>query len=118
LIEERTNTEEKERAFVKSKMQFENETLPYMLRNLSTKRSVTVSGAALVQKIYPIYAKNEHPKHALDFRTNFYYPEKYLAGNYIDTKVFNVLIIWVMTLFLFVAVYFDWLRKIVGGKRY
>ena len=88
-----------------------------MLKNIGTKRRVITSDDELVQKIYPVYAKNEHPNHALDFRTNFYYPEKYFAGSYIDTKFFNLAIIWFMTVILFIAVYFDWLRKIVGGNK-
>lgn len=117
LIKEQTNTEEKEQEYLSMKRRYENDRISYMLKNIGTKRRVIVSGDELVQKIYPVYSKNEHPDHALDFRTNFYFPEKYIAGSYVDTKVFNVAIIWVMTLFLFIAVYFDWLRKIVGGGR-
>ena len=89
-----------------------------MLRNISTKRRIVTSGDELVQKIYPVYAKNEFPDGPLDFRTNFYYPEKHFAGMYIDTKIFNVIIIWMMTVFLFIAVYYDWLRKILRGGRF
>lgn len=117
LIELNTNTEEKEQAYIENKRQYENERISYMLKNISVKRRVVVSKDELVQKIYPIYNKNEHPDHALDFRTNFYFPEKYFAGKYIDTKVFNVLVIWLMTIILFIAVYYDWLRKIVGGRK-
>lgn len=118
LIASHTDTPEKEEQYIKDRKRYENERINYMLKNIGTKRRVMVSGNELVQKIYPIYSKNEHPNHALDFRTNFYFPEKYFAGSYIDTKVFNVLVIWMMTLLLFIAVYFDWLRKVVGGKKF
>ena len=85
-----------------------------MLRNISTKERILASGNELIQKIYPIYARNNNPEHKLDFRANFYFPEKYFAGSYIDTKVFNVLIIWLMTLVLFLTVYYDLLKKIIG----
>ena len=114
-VESQTDTAEKEQQYLANRNRFENDRISYMLKNIGTKRRVIVSGDELVQKIYPVYAKNEHPDHALDFRTNFYFPEKYFAGSYIDTKIFNVGVIWSMTLFLFIAVYFDWLRKIVNG---
>lgn len=117
IIEERTRTPEQNDYFVDLRNRYENERLGIMLKNIQTKKRVIRSGDVLVQKIYPIYAKNEHPKHAIDFRTNFYYPEKYLSGNYIDTKVFNVFVIWSMTIVLFIALYFDLLRKILRTGR-
>ena len=118
LIEERMKNPETESQYIALRNQFENERLGSMIKNIQTKRRVVRSGDELVQKIYPIYAKNEFPSSAVDFRTNFYYPEKYFAGNYIDTKVFNVIIIWIMTIVLFIAVYYDWLRKIVRSGRF
>ncbi len=116
LIQVNTNTSEKEEAYSQARYRYENERISYMLRNIGTKKRVVVSKDELVQKIYPVYARNENPKHALDFRTNFYYPEKYFAGKYIDTIVFNILVIWMMTLLLFIALYFDVLRKLVVGR--
>ncbi|WP_370088472.1 ATP-binding cassette domain-containing protein [Ekhidna sp.] len=118
LIERRTATPELEEYYLSQRDKYENERLTLMVKNIQTKRRVVRSGEELVQKIYPIYAKNEQPEHALDFRTNFYYPEKHFAGVYIDTKIFNVIIIWVMTIILFVAVYYDWLRKIIRSGRF
>ncbi|NQZ74955.1 MAG: ATP-binding cassette domain-containing protein [Ekhidna sp.] len=117
LIAERTADTDQEQTHLNSKMSYENERISYMLKNIATKKRVVLSGDQLVQKIYPVYAKNEHPNGPFNFRTNFYYPEKYFGGRYIDTKVFNVIIIWLMTILLFVAVYFDWLRKILGGGK-
>ena len=118
LIAERTKNSESKSKYMMLRDKFENEQIGNMIKNIQTKKRVVRSDDALVQKIYPIYAKNEFPSSSLDFRTNFYYPEKYFAGRYIDTKVFNVIIIWIMTVILFVAVYFDWLRKIVGSGRF
>ena len=118
MIAKRTATPELEEKFLEMHDKYENERIGLMVKNIQTKRRVVTSGDDLVQLIYPVYAKNEHPEHALDFRTNFYYPEKYFAGKYIDTKVFNVIIIWLMTIVLFVAVYYDWLRKILRAGKY
>lgn len=118
LIAERTKTPELESQYIKHRNRFENERISMMLKNISTKRRIVKSGDELVQKIYPVYAKQEFPDGPLSFRTNFYYPEKHFAGMYIDTKIFNVIIIWLMTIFLFIAVYYDWLRKIIRSGRF
>ncbi len=115
-IEALTDTEEKETIFYTRKSMYENDRINYMLENIGTKKRIVEFNGELVQKIYPIYARNEHPKHPLDFRTNFYYPEKYFAGAYVPTTTFNVLVIWSMSIVLWIALYYDWLRKIVGSK--
>lgn len=116
-IEQATNTDEAKEVYSSGKSRYVNERLSNMLKNIGTKKRVVTSGTELVQKLYPIYARNEHPAHPLDFRVNFYYPEKYIAGRYIDTKVFNVLVMWVMTLLIWVALYFNLLRKVISfGK--
>lgn len=113
LIESRTLTEESQESYYSKRNQYENERLSLMLKNLQVRNRAEAVGDKLVQKIYPVYARNEFPDHTLDFRTNFYYPEKYFAGQYIDTKIFNLMVIWMMTVFLFIAVYYDWLRMIL-----
>ena len=118
MVAKRTATSELGEKFLEMRDRYENERIGLMVKNIQTKRRVVTSGDELVQLIYPVYSKNEHPEHALDFRTNFYYPEKYFAGKYIDTKIFNVIIIWLMTIVLFVAVYYDWLRKILRAGKY
>ena len=116
MIKELTSTEEGNQQFLNRKSQFENDRISYMVENIGTKKRIKASNGTLIQKIYPIYAKNENPEHPLDFRTNFYYPEKYFAGSYIDTLVFNTLVIWSMTIVLAITLYYDWLRKLVGSK--
>lgn len=116
MIAKMTSTQEDKAAFNARKRANENDRISYMLRNIGTKKRIVESNGELIQKIYPIYARNERPDHFMDFRTNFYYPEKYFAGSYIDTRIFNVLIIWAMTVIMFIALYYDWLRKIVGSK--
>ncbi|MEQ9402257.1 MAG: ATP-binding cassette domain-containing protein [Cyclobacteriaceae bacterium] len=116
VIARLTSTPEKAAEFYLHRSKYENERVSYMLRNIGTKRRIVESKGELVQKIYPIYARNDNPENLFDFRVNFYYPEKYFLGTYIETKYFNVLVIWMMTLFMFVALYFDWLRKIIGSR--
>jgi len=86
-----------------------------VLDNKETTRIMEHKGQ-LVQKIYPIYMTPD-PRGFLDFRTQFYVPEKPFAGFYINTLAFNVIIIWFMTTLLVCALYFDVLRKIINPDR-
>lgn len=116
LFASQTATEELKAEHDAFQKAYANDRISLMVRNIGTKRRVVESDGELVQKVYPVYAKNLTPNHPLDFRTNFYYPEKFFMGNYIDTKVFNVMVIWSMTIVLFIALYFDVLKKLVGGR--
>ena len=49
----------------------------------------------------------------INLRTKFYTPEKAVFGQAISTYWVNVVIIWIMTIGLMIALYYDWLRKIV-----
>ncbi|MDW3196515.1 MAG: ATP-binding cassette domain-containing protein [Cytophagales bacterium] len=114
-----TDTEKKKNAFINLRNAHENERIAYMLKNTSVEHRVVRSGDELVQKIYPIYAQKTNPKHPFDFRANFYFPEKHFLGMQIPTKTFNLLVIWFMTVTLFVTLYFNVLRKLItkGSRR-
>jgi hypothetical protein len=46
-------------------------------------------------------------------RAQLYAPEKRIGNWLMDTLWFNVIIIWLMTLFLYMTLYFDLLRKVL-----
>jgi hypothetical protein len=66
----------------------------------------------LIQQIYPIFSDPD-PENFLDFRTLFYVPKKYFAGRLYETLLFNCAVMWGMTIFLIITLYFDVLRKLV-----
>jgi len=76
------------------------------------KTRILEQNGKLIQQIYPIFA-DPQPENYFDFRTLFYLPEKHFAGKYYATLYFNTVIMWVMTIFLVVTLYFDILRKII-----
>jgi len=66
----------------------------------------------LIQQIYPIFG-NPEPVNFFDFRTLFYFPTKYFAGHYFETLYFNVVIMWAMTIFLIITLYYNALKKLL-----
>jgi ABC-type multidrug transport system ATPase subunit/uncharacterized tellurite resistance protein B-like protein len=115
LMGELTDDEEKRASFNRLREKYENEAVIKMVENTLDPLRIVEWDGELVQKIYPIYFDDHRPDHWLDFRDNFYIPTKHLAGRKVDTLYFNVTVIWTMTIFLYVALYYEWLKKIVHG---
>jgi hypothetical protein len=67
----------------------------------------------LIQQINPIYVYPK-PDGVLDYRTHFFAPQKNLLGTPVSTFVFNLLVIWMMTIILYFTLYFELLRKFVN----
>ena len=66
----------------------------------------------LIRQQDPIFRYPE-VEHFFDFRSHFYAPQKHFVGIYMDTFTFNMLMVWFMTLFLYVTLYFDSLKKLM-----
>ena len=115
-IAELTKTKEGKKAYLDLKHDYENEAVVKLVKNTTTDNRMLKMDNHLVQKIYPVYMEPEFPDHPFDFRAQFYVPVKHIFGTYIETKYFNVMIIWSMTLMLFLTLYFDLLRKLVSGS--
>lgn len=113
LIDSLTSTSEGRAAFDKMREKYVNKAVSDAVKNTSSAERIVEYDGSLIQKIYPIYNQEHKPRHVLDFSANLYQPTKHFAGAYIDTFVFNILMIWFMTLVLFIALYFDWLRKLM-----
>jgi hypothetical protein len=116
MIAKISKSPEDKAAFLEKRDDYQNETIIRILKNTNTDVRIIEESGHLIRKVYPIYARDEFPSSPVDFRVNFYYPEKHFLGQYYDTLSFNVVIIWVMTILLFVTLYFDLLRKVVTGK--
>ena len=95
--------------------EYENEAISLLVRNTATKHRILENDNQLIQKIYPIY-NDPLPKHALDFRTQFYAPSKHFLGQLFDTVYFNTIIIWLMSTLLIITLYFDVFKKLISGK--
>ncbi len=90
-----------------------NETLNEMLEGKGASTRITESKNKLIQKIYPIYYRPDESKF-IDVASQFYSPEKVVAHTAIGTLYVNSLIIILMTVFLMISLYYDWLRKLMN----
>ncbi|MCU0396876.1 MAG: ATP-binding cassette domain-containing protein [Cyclobacteriaceae bacterium] len=113
-IRKMTDTPDKEKAFNRFKEEYRNESIADFVKNLTEPHKIIERDGKLVQKIYPVY-KDPDPDHIVDFDAQFYMPFKHFLNRNIDTLLFNTGVIWSMTLFLIITLYFDILRKLVDG---
>ena len=114
IIDSLTRTEALKAHYDSVKFAHQNEAVETAVKNINTTYRIIELNGRLIQKIYPIYFKDHDPDHFFDFRTKFYAPKKYFAGSYIDTLYFNVAMIWVMSVILYVTLYYDLLRKLMN----
>ena len=66
-----------------------------------------------VQNYEPIYLDPEK-RGFLSFRTHFFAPFKYIFGILTDTFVFNITLVMVSSIFLYILLYYELLGKVVS----
>jgi ABC-type multidrug transport system ATPase subunit len=99
-----------------------NEAVSNAVQNMTTADRIIEYDGRLIQKIFPIYMDEHRPRSPFDFSANLYQPTKHFGGVNFDTLYFNIAVIWSMTLFLFITLYFDVLKKFIqlleGNRKY
>jgi ABC-type multidrug transport system ATPase subunit len=88
----------------------------YKLLDLVTKpyekKKILVYNNSLVQNIDPVFL-DPYKKGFLNFRTHFYAPAKYSFGMKIDTFIFNISLVLLSSVVLYLALYFELIGIIV-----
>lgn len=111
LVGQLTDTEEKLALFNENRMKYQNESVTRMVENSNDPVRILEWQGQLVQKVYPIYFDQHRPKNPFDFSANFYTPTKHFLGKKYDTLYFNIGVIWMFSLILYVTLYFDLLKR-------
>lgn len=97
----------------KLKKHHHNKALEELLLNSSASEMIRITRRGIMQKIAPVYKKPDFN----NGRAHFLSSEKYVAGVVISTPYFNVLVIWFMIAVLYLALYYDWVRKAITHVR-
>ncbi len=114
LISTLTNTPEKSANYDRQRDRYQNKAVSAAVKNVTTPNRIVEYNGQLFQKIYPIYFEDHKPQNFFDFSASLFQPTKYFGGLLFDTLYFNIAVIWCMTLFLFVTLYFDLLKKFIS----
>ncbi len=95
--------------FLKFKQQYTNERLSEFVLNNREINRVRVADDKIIQLYKPIYLS---PSSEIG-RAQFFAPHKQIGEFQINTLWFNILVLWLFGLFLYLALVFDWLRKLI-----
>ncbi len=115
LLEKRMAYDEKNGFNINDeKNKYHNESLSDLVKNITTKARLIEYNGKIIQQINPIY-QDPKPTGIFDYRTSFFLPEKNLLGQTVSTFIFDILVIWMMSLALYMALYLEWMRKLVDS---
>ena len=91
---------------------FHNETIADIVKKVYEKNKILRYQDRLVQQVDPIYLE---PKDngLFTFRTHFYAPHKRFLGGIFDTYWFNIIVVWTMIISLYIALYYELLKKLL-----
>lgn len=92
------------------KNEYFNETVSDVVRKTFDKNKILRDGDKFIQVIDPIYQLPE-AQGLFNFRCQFFAPAKYCFGMYWDTLWFNMTCVWLITIFLYIVLYYDWAHK-------
>ena len=109
IISSKQKTEADREAFLDLKRKHYNETLNEFVRNSSEVERIIEYKGRLIQKIDPIYLLPENKI----LRAHFYAPVKNLFGNEFSTFWVNVLVIWLSTIVMYIALYYRLLKRLL-----
>lgn len=87
-----------------------NTSLANIVTNQNIDENIIRAGNVFLVKVAPVFRLPE----SRIGRAHFYAPAKLIGNLVIPTYLFNVLVIVLMITILYIALYFDWLKKSIG----
>jgi len=99
-----------------TKNNYHNEELSDVVRKVMTEDRIIEYKDHFVQQSDPVFLDPINISGWFDFRTYFYAPRKHFAGKLYNTYGFNIIIIWLMSLLLFITLYYDLLKKLINVR--
>jgi len=97
--------------FKERKELYYNKSLADLVENKNVAQPVIEYKNHLVSQIMPIYRDPENTKNIFNYRAHFFAPRKHFMGNLYPTFSFNIIAIWIMSIALYIMLYFSLFRK-------
>jgi len=112
LITKLNQTEADKANFIKLQENYENESLNNLVENENDMGEKCLEkDGKLIQRTNPVFLDPDN-----NFgRAHFYAPQKKFFGRYYSTFWFNLCVIWGMSVFMMVTLYFDLLKKLLDS---
>jgi ABC-type multidrug transport system permease subunit len=100
--------DEKEYKYYKNS--YYNDNLADMVKKIAEKKRILEFNHELVRQYEPIYM-DPTIKGVWSWRSHFYAPQKPFLGKYYDTYWYNVIVIWIFTIILYIVLYYELIIK-------
>lgn len=100
---------EGQKKFLKIKNNYSNKNLEEVVKKEYIKNKYILENGRLIQQIDAIFI--DPPKQYISTKTHFFTSYKYLFNKHVSTYFFNVLVLWVINIILFIVLYFELLKK-------
>jgi ABC-type multidrug transport system ATPase subunit len=97
--------------FLKLRDSYFNKSLEEFVKDKNETTKTIIYKGELVQKLDPVFMDSKYKL----IRAHFYAPEKQVFGMKVDTYVVNVIVLWIMTFLLYLALYFRLLKKLLDS---
>jgi ABC-type multidrug transport system ATPase subunit len=98
-------------SFIKLRNRYHNASLEEFVINKNESTKIVEFKGELIQKMDPIFMDPEYSF----IKAHFYSPTKRFFGNYIDTYFVNVAVLWLITVFIYLALYKRLLKKLLDS---
>ena len=99
--------------FLSIKMKNHNESLSDLVISKSDNTKILEVDGKLIQQMDPIFLDPQNISNWLDFRTHFFAPTKHFLGKLYSTFSFNMCFIWMLSLTLYLTLYFETFRWLI-----
>ena len=93
------------------KNKYYNESLADLVRNINATDRIVEYEGKLLQRVDPVFNEPSATAGFFNYRTHFFAPKKQFAGQLFDTYYFNILVIWLICVGLYICLYYEVLRK-------
>ena len=91
---------------------YHNESVEEIVKKVFEKNKIVQYKDELIQHVDPIY-QDPVVSGFFNFRSHFYAPRKHFMGKLFDTYNFNIVIIWILTVLLYITLYYESLKKLL-----
>jgi ABC transport system ATP-binding/permease protein len=98
-------------SFIKLRNKYHNASLEEFVINKNENTKMVEFNGELIQKMDPVFMDPEYKF----IKAHFYSPTKQFFGRFIDTYKVNIVVLWVMTIILYLALYYRLLKKLLDS---
>ena len=98
-------------SFIRLRNKYHNASLEEFVINKNESTKIVEFNGELVQKMDPIFMDPEYKF----IKAHFYSPTKRVFGAYFDTYIVNVVVLWLITVMIYMALYNRLLKKFLDS---